>query len=488
MSTLSLATARDQPTLSDRYAILLALALLGYAIAGKGFAYLGVPPLFVGEFTLLLGILVFLRTGAWIAVLTTPSSLLMAVLIAWVLARSIPLIGIYGVDSIRDAVIVLYGIFAFITIALLLEKPSRIDQAFGYFAWFTALFGAIGPLLYFTTRLFQNVIPLVPGTETPLLNIRAGEVACHLSGAAVFALLGMRRVGIAWTLMLLGGIVIIGAQSRGGMLAILVPVAFALVVSGRSRVLILGAIGLGLILGTLYALDVEFSIPGDERPLGARQVVDNFLSVFGSSENAQLDGTKKWRVEWWTYIRNYTFHGDYFWTGKGFGMNLAVVDGFVVGDENLPRVRSPHSAHMTMLGRSGVPGLVLWGLTLASILITLIWNMIVARLRSHREWANRFLFLACYLTAIIIDASFDVALEGPMIGIWFWVLFGLSIGAVMIYRASPRGPMRRMTKSTGACEVGRQHEPNGRHHLFPKGPRVADVLSTDGKDKRCELQ
>ena len=37
--------------------------------------------------------------------------------------------------------------------------------------------------------------------------------------------------------------------------------------------------------------------------------------------------------------------------------------------------------------------------------------------------------------AIIIDATFDVALEGPMLGIWFWCLVGFGIGSVMIYRA-----------------------------------------------------
>jgi hypothetical protein len=38
--------------------------------------------------------------------------------------------------------------------------------------------------------------------------------------------------------------------------------------------------------------------------------------------------------------------------------------------------------------------------------------------------------------AIVIDASFDVALEGPMLGIWFWCLFGLGIASTMIYRAA----------------------------------------------------
>jgi hypothetical protein len=34
----------------------------------------------------------------------------------------------------------------------------------------------------------------------------------------------------------------------------------------------------------------------------------------------------------------------------------------------------------------------------------------------------------------MINATFDVALEGPMQGIWFWCLIGFGIGSVMIYR------------------------------------------------------
>jgi hypothetical protein len=36
--------------------------------------------------------------------------------------------------------------------------------------------------------------------------------------------------------------------------------------------------------------------------------------------------------------------------------------------------------------------------------------------------------------SVIINATFDVALEGPMQGIWFWCLVGFGIGSVMIYR------------------------------------------------------
>jgi uncharacterized membrane protein YedE/YeeE len=65
----------------------------------------------------------------------------------------------------------------------------------------------------------------------------------------------------------------------------------------------------------------------------------------------------------------------------------------------------------------------------------LLRAMLVARTRGHKQWADLFLFVICYLTSILINAFVDVTLEGPMQGIWFWCLFGFGIGSVMVYRA-----------------------------------------------------
>jgi hypothetical protein len=92
---------------------------------------------------------------------------------------------------------------------------------------------------------------------------------------------------------------------------------------------------------------------------------------------------------------------------------------------------------MTLLARAGVPGLALWLLLLLSWFGTLITMMLTARRRGHRQWADLFLFIGCYAAAIAINASFDVALEGPVQGIWFWCLLGFGMGSVMIYRAQP---------------------------------------------------
>ena len=93
---------------------------------------------------------------------------------------------------------------------------------------------------------------------------------------------------------------------------------------------------------------------------------------------------------------------------------------------------------MTMLARGGVPGLVLWVLVLVSWFGMLTNVMLTARARGHEQWANLFLFIVCYVAAIVISASFNVVLEGLTQGIWFWCLFGFGVGSVMIYRARPR--------------------------------------------------
>jgi hypothetical protein len=125
-------------------------------------------------------------------------------------------------------------------------------------------------------------------------------------------------------------------------------------------------------------------------------------------------------------------------------LNLANADGFWDGDHpDLPALRSPHNAHMTILARAGVPGLALWLLVLGSWLGMLMNAMLTAGRRGQTDWANLFLFIGCYVIAIIINASFDVALEGPMQGIWFWCLFGFGVGAVMVYRVQPADGSRQ---------------------------------------------
>ena len=142
------------------------------------------------------------------------------------------------------------------------------------------------------------------------------------------------------------------------------------------------------------------------------------------------ESNKEWRLNWWKTIIGYTFDGPYFWTGKGFGVNLADDDGFQVNADK--SLRSPHSVHMTILARMGVPGLVCWAADARRSGSSASAKPTCGRdAAGQQRWAGVMLFLFAYYLAFMINGSFDVFIEGPMGGIWFWSIFGTGVGALV---------------------------------------------------------
>jgi hypothetical protein len=426
----------------DRYLAFLGFVLLGYSVMGKGFAYLGLPPLYMGEIAFLSGIIVLLGTGVSVGVLTTLPAILLVALMAIVLARTIPFVGIYGFDALRDSTIVMYGGFAFIIIGLLLEDANRINLVLHlYRIMLTCL-----PAMFVAaclTKYWGDDIPKLFG-PVPIVQLGPSIVGTHLAGTMVFALAGYRKVSVAWLLVWLATLALIGATNRGALLAALVPIAIAMLALRRYRLMIATAVVTVVTFAALLTIEsalgtYEEAKDSMDRPVSAHQLLENAKGIIGQGAQ-QGEGTKRWRLNWWDIIINDTIHGPNFWTGRGFGLNLADADGFGgTSDRHDPRppTRSPHNAHMTMLARAGIPGLVMWEIVLLSWFATMAGAIVMARLRGHERWVELFVFTVCYLTAILINATFDVVLEGPMQGIWFWCLFGFGLGSVMIYRAQP---------------------------------------------------
>lgn len=422
-------------TRDNWYLYLLIFILVGYACLGHSFASLGVGPLYIGDLTLAVGLLVAARTNCISPLFGAMPNLLLAILMAWVVSRTLPYIEIYGLDAIRDSVIVMYGLFAFVVIALLLQAPQRLAVIVRAYSRFAGFYAPAGVVIVVASAFVGKGLPTIPGSGIPVIDVRLGELSTHLAGIAIFALLGMRRVTMWWTLALLIGIFSI-SPNRGGMVACLLSIAMAAVLGKQLTRLVPIILVCGAIF--LVALASGFSVGSENgRKVGAIEILENVESVLGSSNAGNLDDTKKWRLQWWGAIEDYTVNGPYFWIGKGFGINLAEADGYMVGQElGGPPLRSPHNGHLTILARAGVPGLLLWALVLTSWFAMMMRSMVKARRRGDVQFANLFLWIACYLLAVLIDASFDVALEGPMLGIWFWCLYGLGGGSAMIYRAA----------------------------------------------------
>ncbi|GGL85989.1 hypothetical protein GCM10010840_24910 [Deinococcus aerolatus] len=417
----------------------LGVSLVGYAFLGKGYAYIGVPPLFVGEIALALGLLALLRVGATGIRHHRGLLALVYVFMFIGLINTVPYISLYKIDALRDSVTWLYAAFALIVAGLLLRLNwlERVTQQYArLIPWF--LFAA--PLSFIVYKLFKNGIPAWPGSDTPLLYPKGGDIGVHLAGIVAFLLLGLHHhfnvsqsrrswhEWLWWSLIVLG--VLATSESRAATLVITASGLLIVLLrprSGWGRPLYLVAVVLTLLVATNFSVNL-----GGQRDISAEGLLLNAQSVAGDSGSDVREGTRTWRLNWWNDIVDYTIYGPYFWTGKGYGINLADSDGYQVKREH--SLRNPHNGHMTFLARSGVPGFLAWVALQLAFGFSLLRAYARARATGQTTWASLNLWLFAYWLAFLVNASFDVYLEGPQGGIWFWSVFGFGLAALETQR------------------------------------------------------
>jgi hypothetical protein len=405
---------------------LFCFVLAGYVVFGRAFAYLGFPPFYVGEIALVLGATIALMAGNLTSAVLNLPGLALALLIAWTAHRTIPYWTQYGLDAPRDAMIVFYGLFAYVIASLILQRPS------------TLLF-----LVERYKRLISYAIFLAPVvfalgyTFPPLLGVgpTPGDLACHLTAIFAFALIGFIRLRPLALILILLFELFAFSQAREAMVVFVLGSSLAMAFSLEGRVLrrISACIGIcATVVSVLFVIDFQFDSEDLRRPVSIRQYMDNVTTIFTGGDND--DATREWRLNWWSDITNYTVHGPYFWTGKGFGPNLADADGYQTSGPDEAPLRSPHNAHMTILARGGVPELVLWISALGAWLGAVMRQLMEARRLRDDWWASVFAFLLIYWTAILVASSFAVILEGPVMGIWFWTIHGIGLASLIVHR------------------------------------------------------
>jgi hypothetical protein len=427
--------AATRAAFSDTYLMVLGALLMGYALLGKTVAYIGVPPLYIGEVVFALGIVTFLASRCVVASFAALPNLLLAFLIVWGVARTVPYLREDGFDALRDAMLVFYGGFAFVVTALLLEKPERLQLTVKFLRVLALVLIPLAPFIEIMTNAAAHADGDV--VQWSLAHAKIGTTAVHLSAAALLVVLGFMRPNLFWVAFLIVAMGVAASLNRGAMLVIVFMLSCGSILGGKLREFaVVVGIGAG-VLGLAYVTDLSIPTARETRSISAEQLVENVASVFGARDNQDLSGTKEWRLHWWDTIVDYTINGPHFWTGKGFGVDLGADDNVIHISPTNPvyPTRSPHSAHLTILARAGVPGFTLWVLTLVVWGAVMLANMVRARLRGDDAWAGFFLLAFCYACGFLIDASVDVTLEGPMAGIWFWCVFGAGSAASLIYRS-----------------------------------------------------
>jgi len=405
----------------------LGVLLIAYAFLGRGIAHVGIGPVYLGEFVLALAVpaLLYSLRRAHISAVHV---LLIAFMI-WGAVRTVPYIGTYGIDALRDAVTWGYGFFALAVSFTLTPRMLPImvrayrRLALPLVAWM--------PIAAVLTLIYGSVLPAAPGSDVPLIYFKAGDSGVHLAGVAAFVLLGLygwgrARVLVSDFLLWLAWLVsfaVVAAINRGGMVAASFAAFSGLFVRRLSRWLV--PLGLGLlIVSAAWLVNPRVDL-GIERTVSVDQLVQNVTSIFTSQGGTQTEATKEWRLAWWGKIVGYTIQGPYFWTGKGYGINLAVDDGFTsVAESDL---RAPHSTTFEVLARSGVPGLVLWLVLQVAFAATLLRAGFRARRAGNTALVAMLGWVFVYWSAALLNSSVDVYLDGPQGGIWFWAVIGLGL-------------------------------------------------------------
>ena len=243
----------------------------------------------------------------------------------------------YQLDALRDAVLWGYSIFALYIAAVLLADPSRLNRLLGWYDRFSRVFLCAIPFVWGITHFVGEAVPSWPWIDQHIVQIKEGDALVQMAGIIAFWASGLGpTVSWRWITLLTFDVAICGVIDRGGLMSFMFALVVCVIMLPRSVApwRIFTMIATALVILAVTGLNIE--VPGGkDRAISFDQVIENVFSVTGGSSAAGLDATKEWRLEWWKDIANYTVHGQYFWGGKGYGINLADDDGYQVGDRTL---------------------------------------------------------------------------------------------------------------------------------------------------------
>src|SRR5436190_5529170 len=82
----------EWPRLLRVYLLIHATWLVMYALLGKGFAYAGWPPFYVGEILAVLAFIAIVSSACSLRLVRTPLGILLSSFVAWELIRTLPFV------------------------------------------------------------------------------------------------------------------------------------------------------------------------------------------------------------------------------------------------------------------------------------------------------------------------------------------------------------------------------------------------------------
>jgi hypothetical protein len=440
----------------DNWSKWVLFLLLGFALTGRSFAYLGIPPakLFIGDLTLAAFILLGRRKlfDPWFRALTTGGPLGP---FAWVLLVSVAygifevirgvLAGFSPIVAIENLVFNVYPIYLFLGIWVGTRRPELLLK---YVQVFAVCFCMYAPAYL----LFLHSVKLeMPGSDGISVFGQAGN-----GGFIILGLLCLDPKPIRfWLPMSIGAIVFLAEQVRaewaGMALALLI---WGILSRKMTKVAAFGAaIAALLLIG--FALDVNIPSPGERGgAISSSEIIargiaaaspDLARDLTGSENTGFYRGTVTWRERWWKAIwANSQESYTNLLIGPGYGFMLRNLVNYL---KDSGGVRTPHSVFFYALGYGGWIGVLLF-VSLQAACAALMW-------RAYRITGQSFGIAAWAFC--LLGAFFGNVLETPSGAIPFYLTLGLVTGpTISVVGAAARHGLRSSSISYGPRAYGRE--------------------------------
>ncbi|AOS44595.1 O-Antigen ligase [Lacunisphaera limnophila] len=409
--------------------ILLGFVLFGYLVGNRGFAQLmPVPglPLLPAEIALGVATAWRLIVCAFTRRLPFERDTLHGLLFAWLVlgtARFVLDFPGYGMLAARDFALVYYAVFFFLTVHIARDPRAR--------AWLLGCLVAGLLLLPVTLSLSIALPALFYDTLTlhgsPVIFFKGDLAYTFIAVTAVTLFLGTRGRWrqLAWVVATLLVLTVLNSNNRSSLAGLLVAAGLLLAAGRWWLPAWLTALAVAACLALFALATLGNNRWAEGKLAGAKDRMLSLVDLQGAkryeSEESSFKGANnRFRKVWWTNVLQETWsEGPVF--GLGFGHDLAA--GFL--QEYYPEsaaeeftARSPHNVFLTVFGRLGVAGLVVW-LSICALLLVRTWRSL------RRDGASLDWGLWCGLWIILVSATFGVVLEGPMGAVPFWIMLGL---------------------------------------------------------------
>jgi|GEM_PF-1446435 len=404
--------------------ILTLFLVTGTIGLGRAFSYQGIrieeTNLYVTEAVLAAAwILVIVRQAAAKERLVRRSGLNGLFLVYYALGAICLLRGVsqFGMEALRHSVIVYYSLFYFLILNLITDE-HKLKR----FLKFSLIGAALAVAVIFYNFLVGT--GLQTSTEVKRYGANIGAlslVLCMLFwlSLTVFKIRGRAKVllSILLPFQLFAAVFLI--QHRSLLVALIGGLLFILALVSKARTLKYLILAICVFLLVVGLNQVSGILSGN-------LLVKDTLARALSTLTPEKDPNSTHRMVMWSQILHRTAKQPVL--GEGFGPPFSVFSGRRFYDYAERRLH-PHNSFLWILNRMGIVGF--------GVFCFLILKFYGSGIRAYRRMnAGKYkAYLLAFLSShfcISIFAFFNVVLEGPSMGIFFWIVMGLTMALINI--------------------------------------------------------